>query len=148
MFGAIFYFILKFAWYLIYHTYYHSSVDIDVKFQVNWSKSDEYTVLWRWVGSCTENCKFINTQHFVVYATPCCLCVCFVYHSVVWLPVSSMICISGFSIIVTGQWSLCHMWQSLLSSRTMPDSITQGLSSHLCRNLTLMCWTGLHVRRT
>ena len=62
--------------------------------------------------------------------------------------VSSMMCISGFSIIVTGQWSLCHMWQSLtcsrcaqmlLSSRTMPDPITQGLSSHLRRNLTLIC---------
>ena len=39
-----------------------------------------------------------------------CVCVCFVYHSVVWLSVSSMICISGFSIIVTEQWSLCHMW--------------------------------------
>ena len=32
MFGAIFYFILKIIWYLIYHTYYHSFVDIDAKF--------------------------------------------------------------------------------------------------------------------
>ena len=53
--------------------------------------------------------KIANSQThktFVVFATPCCLCVCFVYHSVAWLSVSSMICISGFSIIVTGQWSL------------------------------------------
>ena len=45
MFGGIFYFILKIASYLIYHTYYHSFVGIDAKFEVNWSKSDIYTVL-------------------------------------------------------------------------------------------------------
>ena len=100
MFGAIFHCVLKIAWYLIYHTYYLSFVNINVKCEVNWSKSDKYTVLWRWVGSCTENCKFANTQYFVVYATPC-VCVRFVHHSVVWLSVSSMICISGFSINVT-----------------------------------------------
>ena len=32
MFEPIFYFILKIAWYLMYHTYYHSFVDIDAKF--------------------------------------------------------------------------------------------------------------------